>query len=184
MIEHVAIDTRSCDQSRRIDDFEPVVGEADDFLLAKDLQCPADMNVGETHRLADVALAQRQLNNLAGLGRKPAAQPDIDLEKQMRDAFPGTPKTEVGEMIVRATFIGGDLSAEQNSKTRIGLDEGVQLTPWKGVCALPKGSGRNDTSERPVPTETPVPRPAARNPRSGRSRHRAAPTGQSSRSEQ
>src|SRR5580704_5731475 len=131
MIEHAVIDTRSCDQSRRIDDFEPVVGEADDFLLAKDLQCPADMNVGETHRLADVALAQRQLNNLAGLGRKPAAQPDIDLEKQMRDAFPSAPKTEVGEVIVRATFIGGDLSAEQNSETRIGLDEGVQPTPRK-----------------------------------------------------
>ena len=69
------------------------------------------------------------------LGRKPAAQPDIDLKKQMRNAFPGAPKTEVGEVIVRATFIGGDLSAEQNSETRIGLDEGVQLTPRKGVCA-------------------------------------------------
>ena len=65
---------------------------------------------------------------LSVLGRKPAAQPDIDLKKQMRDAFPGAPKTEVGEVIVRATFIGGDLSVEPNSETRIGVDEGVHLT--------------------------------------------------------
>src|ERR1700730_8651968 len=36
---------------------------------------------------------------LSVLGRKPAAQPDIDLKKQMRNAFPGAPKTEVGEVI-------------------------------------------------------------------------------------
>jgi hypothetical protein len=65
---------------------------------------------------------------LSVLGRKPAAQPDIDLKKQMRNAFPGAPKTEVGEVIVRATFIGGDLSVEPNSETRIGVDEGVHLT--------------------------------------------------------
>jgi hypothetical protein len=35
MIEHVMIDTRRRDQSRRIDGFEPVIGEADNFLLAK-----------------------------------------------------------------------------------------------------------------------------------------------------
>jgi hypothetical protein len=116
MIERVVLDTRSRDQSRWVDDFEPVVGEADNFLIAKDLQRPADVNVGKTERLADVALAQRQLNNLTRLCRKPAAQPDIDLEKQMRDAFSGAPKTEVGEMVVRASFIGRDLSAEQNSE--------------------------------------------------------------------
>jgi hypothetical protein len=37
MIEHVVFDPCSCDQSHRIDDFEPMIGEADNFLLAKDL---------------------------------------------------------------------------------------------------------------------------------------------------
>jgi len=60
-IEGIDLDPCSCHQGWRIDDFEPVVGEADDLLLAKDLQRPADVNVGETESLADVALAQRQL---------------------------------------------------------------------------------------------------------------------------
>ena len=121
-IEGIDLDPRSCHQGWRIDDFEPVVGEADDLLLAKDLQRPADVNVGKTESLADMALAQRQLYDFARLGRKPAAQPDIDLEKQMCDAFPGASKTQVGEVVVRAPFIGGDLSAEQNSEAWIGLD--------------------------------------------------------------
>jgi len=56
-IEGIDLDPRSCHQGWRIDDFEPVVGEADDLLLAKDLQRPADVNVGKTESLADMALA-------------------------------------------------------------------------------------------------------------------------------
>jgi hypothetical protein len=44
-IEDIDLDPRSCHQSWRIDYFEPVVGEADDLLLAQDLQRPTDMNV-------------------------------------------------------------------------------------------------------------------------------------------
>jgi hypothetical protein len=43
-IEGIDLDSRSCHQGWRIHDFEPVVGEADDLLLAKDLQRPADVN--------------------------------------------------------------------------------------------------------------------------------------------
>ena len=48
----------------------------------------------------------------AGIKARPAradarteAQPHIDLEKQMRDAFPGAKKTEVGEVVVCATSL-------------------------------------------------------------------------------
>ena len=53
-IEGIDLDPRSCHQGWRIDDFEPVVGEADDLLFAKDLQRPADVNVGKTEGLADM----------------------------------------------------------------------------------------------------------------------------------
>jgi hypothetical protein len=52
-------------QGWRIDSLEPVVGEADDLLFAKYLQRPADVNVGKTQSLADMALAQRQLYDLS-----------------------------------------------------------------------------------------------------------------------
>ena len=78
----------SCHQGWRIHDVEPVVGEADDLLLAKDLQRPADVNVGKTESLADMALAQWQLYDLTRLGRKPAAYPHIDLEQETGDALP------------------------------------------------------------------------------------------------
>jgi hypothetical protein len=82
-----------------------------------------------------VALAQRQVNGLTRLDRKPAAKSDVDLEKQMRDAFPGAAKTEVGEMVVRTRLIRSDLAAEQDGETWIGLDNDVQLPPRKGVHA-------------------------------------------------
>ncbi len=69
IIEPIMPDSGGCDQSRWIDDFEPVVGEADDLFLAKDLKSPADMNVSETQRVAEVALAQRQLKSFTLLGR-------------------------------------------------------------------------------------------------------------------
>ena len=71
--ENLALDTGRRHQSLRIDYFEPVVGEVHDFLLAKDLKRPADVNIGKAQRLADLALTERQLNNLARLDRKPAA---------------------------------------------------------------------------------------------------------------
>ncbi len=115
IIEQIMRDSGSGDQSRRIDNFEPVVGEADNLLLAEGLKRPGDVNVSNTQRVTDVALAQRQLNSFTRLGRKPAAKPDIDLEKQMCDALPSASKTEVGKVVVRARFIGGDLSAQEDS---------------------------------------------------------------------
>jgi hypothetical protein len=91
-----------------------VVSEADDLLLAQDLQRPADMNVGKTESLADMALAQRQLYNLTGLGRKPAAYPHVDLKQETGDTLPCSSQPKVSEMIVSACLIGGDLAAEQN----------------------------------------------------------------------
>jgi hypothetical protein len=67
VIESIDLDTCGCHQGWWIDDFEPVVGEADDLLLAKDLERPADVNVGRTERLADMALALRQLYDLTRL---------------------------------------------------------------------------------------------------------------------
>ena len=101
-IEDIDLDPRSCHQSWRIDDFEPVVGEADDLLFAKDLQRPADVNVGKTESLADMALAHRQLYDLTALGRKPAAYPHIDLEQETGDALPCPSQPKVCEMIVGA----------------------------------------------------------------------------------
>ena len=122
---NLVLNTSSRSKSLRIDYFEPVVGEAHDFLLAKDLERAADMNVGEAQSLANLALAERQLNSLAALGRKPAANSDVELKEEMRDAMPGVPKTDVGEMVMRARLIGGDLAAKQDGETRIGLDNDV-----------------------------------------------------------
>ncbi len=80
-IEGIDLDAGSCHQGWRIDNFEPVVGEADDLLFAKYVQRLADVNVGKTESLADMALAQRQLYDLTRLGRKAAAYPHIDLEQ-------------------------------------------------------------------------------------------------------
>jgi hypothetical protein len=135
MTEHIDLDPRSCHQGGRIDDFEPVVGEADDLLLAKDLQRPADVNVGKTESLADMALAQRQLYDLTRLGRKPAAYPHIDLEQETGDALSCRSQPKVGEMIVGARRIAGDLAAEQNSEAWIAFDDRVQLTSWKSINA-------------------------------------------------
>ena len=99
-IEGIDLDPRSCHKGWRIDYFEPVVGEADDLLFAKDVQRPADMNVGKTESLADVALAERQLYDLTRLGRKPAAYPHIDLKQETGDALPCPSQPKVREMIV------------------------------------------------------------------------------------
>ena len=132
---NLVLDTGGRNESLRIDNFEPVVGEADDLLLAKDLQRPADVNVGKTESLADVALAQRQLYDLTRLGRKPAAYPHIDLEQETGDALPRPSQPKVGEMIVGARLIGGDLAAEQNSEAWIAFDDRIQLTSWKSIDA-------------------------------------------------
>ena len=129
------LNTSSSSKRLRIDYFEPVVGEAHDFLLAKDLERAADMNVGEAQSLANLALAERQLNSLAALGRKPAANSDVELEDEMCDALSGVPKTDIGEVVMRARLIGGDLAAKQDGETRIGLDNDVQLAARKCVDA-------------------------------------------------
>ena len=134
-IESIDLNPRSCHQGWRIDDFEPAVGEADDLLIAKDLQRPADVNVGETESLADVALVERQLYDLTRLGRKPAAYPHIDLEQETGNALPCPSQPKVGEMIVGARPIAGDLAAEQNSQAWIAFDDRVQLTSWKSIDA-------------------------------------------------
>ena len=134
-IEGIDLDPRSCHQGWRIDYFEPVVGEADDLLLAKDLQRPADVNVGETESLAYVALAERQLYDLTRLGRQPVAYPHIDLKQETGDALPCLSQPKVSEMIVGARLIGGDLAAEQNREARIAFDDRVQLASWKSIDA-------------------------------------------------
>ena len=134
-IEGIDLDPRSCHQSWRIDDFEPVVGEADDLLLAQDLQRPADMNVGKTESLADMALAQRQLYDLTRLGGKPTAYPHIDLKQETGDAAPRLTQPKIGEMIVSARLIAGDLAAEQNSEAWIAFDDRVQLSSRKSIDA-------------------------------------------------
>src|SRR5690242_6991061 len=133
MTEHIVLDTRSCDQSRRIDDFEPVVGEADDLLLAQDLQRPADVTVGKTESLADVALAQRHVGDRSRLGRKPATYPLIYLEQETVDALSCRSRAKVSEMIEGARRIAGNLAAEQNSEAWIAFDDRVQLTSWKSI---------------------------------------------------
>src|SRR5271165_1724967 len=53
----------------------------------------------------------------------------------MCDALPGVSKTDVGEMVMRSRLIRGDLTAEKDGETRIGLDDDVQLPPRDGVHA-------------------------------------------------
>jgi hypothetical protein len=132
---NLVLDTGGRNESLRIDYFEPVVGEAHDFFLAKDLERSADVNVGEAQCLTNLALAERQLNSLTLLGRKPAANSHVEFEDEMRDALPGVPKTDIGEVVMRARFIGGDLATQQDRETRIVLDDNVQLAPRKCVDA-------------------------------------------------
>jgi len=116
----LVLDTSGRHESLRIDYFEPVVGKFHDFLLAKDLEHPADVNVGKTQCLANLALAERQLNNLTVLGRKPAPNSDVELKYEMRYALPGVAKADIGEVVMRARLIGGDLATQQDRETRIG----------------------------------------------------------------
>ena len=48
IIEQIMRDSGGGDQSRRIDNFEPVVGEVDNLLLAEGLKRPGDVNVSNT----------------------------------------------------------------------------------------------------------------------------------------
>jgi len=74
--------------------------------------------VGEAQRLTDVGLTEWQLNGLARLIRKAAADPDVDLQEQRWDPLPGFSRTDVGEMIIRTRLISGDLAAEQHGESR------------------------------------------------------------------
>jgi hypothetical protein len=58
--------------------------------------------LGEAQCSTNLALAERQLNSLTLLGRKPAANSHVEFEDEMRDALPGVPKTDIGEVVVRA----------------------------------------------------------------------------------
>jgi hypothetical protein len=118
-------------QGWRIDSLEPVVGEADDLLFAKYLQRPADVNVGKTGSLADMTLAQRQLYDLTRLGRKPAAHPHLDLKQETGNALSCASQAKVGEVIVGARLIRGDLAAEQNGEAWVAFDDCLQLTRGK-----------------------------------------------------
>jgi len=133
MAENIGFHTGGRHESYWIDDFERVIGEVHYFLLPQDLERSANVNVGEAERLADLALTEWQLNSLVRIDRKTAANPDVELEEQMRDALPGASQTEVCQVIVGARLIGADLSAEQSSEAWIGLDDDIQLLPRKGV---------------------------------------------------
>ena len=78
IIDHIELDTGGCREGGRIDDFELAVGKSNNLLLAKDLKGPTNVNVRQTERLSDVALAQRQVNVLTRLDRQPVAKPDVD----------------------------------------------------------------------------------------------------------
>ena len=99
-----------------------MVREADYLFLAKDLQRPADVNAAEADRLTDLRLRDRQLNSLAWLDRKAAAEPDIELQEQMCDPLPAHSKPNVGEVSMPARPIGDNLAVEQEGEPRIGLD--------------------------------------------------------------
>lgn len=59
VVKRIDLDSGSRYEGWGIDDFQPVVGEADNLFLAKLLQRPADVNVGKAESLADMDLAQR-----------------------------------------------------------------------------------------------------------------------------
>jgi hypothetical protein len=131
----LALDPSGRDEGLRIDYFKPMVRQTHDLLLAKDLKRAADMDVGKTQSLANLALTERQLKNLAALGWKPLANPDVELEKEMCDALPSVPETDIGQVVMRPRLIGGDLTTQQDRETRIGLHDDVQLAALKGVDA-------------------------------------------------
>jgi len=132
---NLVLDTGGRNESLRIDYFEPIVRQTHDLLLTKDLKRAADMDIGKTQSLANLALTERQLENLTALGRKPLANPDLELEKEMCDALPGVPQTDIGQVVMRPRLIGGDLTTQQDRETRIGLDDDFQLAVLKGVDA-------------------------------------------------
>jgi hypothetical protein len=103
------------------------------ICCSQDLKRAADVSLGEAERLSDFGLSERQLNGLARLDWKAAAEPDIELQEQMCDALPALSKTNVGEVVMRTRLIGDDLAAQQNGESRIGLDDDVQLAPREGV---------------------------------------------------
>jgi len=107
---NLVLDTGGRNESLRIDYFEPIVRQTHDLLLTKDLKRAADMDIGKTQSLANLALSERQLKNLAALGRKQLANPDVKLEKEMCDALPGVPQTDICQVVMRPRLIGGDLT--------------------------------------------------------------------------
>jgi len=59
VVVNLVLDTSGRHQSVRIDYFKPVIGEVHDFLLAKDMERPADVNIGKAQCLANLTLAER-----------------------------------------------------------------------------------------------------------------------------
>ena len=96
-----------------------MVGEAHNLLLTQDLQCPADVDIGKSESLADMALVEGQHYDFTRLGWKPAAQPDVDLEQKACDALPRTSQSEVDEMVVGACLVSPNLA--QSRKASRGL---------------------------------------------------------------
>jgi len=57
------------------------MGEPNYFLLAENLELSTNMNIGQTKRLTDVPLAERQVDDFAGHVRKPPVQSDIKFKQ-------------------------------------------------------------------------------------------------------
>ena len=128
-VDVIGFDAGGGQQRRRIHDFECLTGKSNDLLLAKGLKGPADVNVGEPERLTELTLAQRKMESLARLVGQVVSKPDVNLEQQMSDSFPGAAQSEVGQMIVRPRLVRGDLATKQKRKTWIVLDNRVELAP-------------------------------------------------------
>src|SRR5208337_321703 len=114
MAENIGFHTGGRHERFWIDDFERVIGEVRYLLLTKDLKRSANVNVGKAERVTDLALTERQLKSFARLDRETAANPDIKLQEQMRDALPGVSKADIGEVVMRARLICHDLAAEKD----------------------------------------------------------------------
>jgi hypothetical protein len=114
-------------QRAGIHNFELVISKPNDLLLAKELEFPADMNIGKPKRLPDMCLAQRQIDDFTGDVREPAVQPNIKFEQQVRNTLARIPKTEICEVIVRPRLIGGGLVVKQNGEAWVGADEAMQF---------------------------------------------------------
>jgi hypothetical protein len=78
-----------------------------------------------------MALAQRQMKGLARLIGQVLSKSDVDLKQEMGDPFPGAPQSEVSQMIVGTRPVRRDLPAEQDGKTRVVLDNRVELVTGK-----------------------------------------------------